>query len=242
MPVARPVPTRERLILALDVPDHARARALVDELGDAVAFYKVGFELLLAPGSFRDLLDWLAGRGKRVMVDLKLFDIENTVAAAVRQLRGAGASFVTVHGNDSILRAAAAEKGPGLAVLAVTVLTSLDRGDLDDLGFQVDVERLVRSRARRALAVGCDGVVASGLEAPGLRADLGERLLIVVPGVRPVENREEAPDDQKRIVDVAQALRGGADHVVVGRPIRNAPDPRAAAERMQAQIAAAVGA
>ena len=240
MPPAKDIPARERLIFALDVPDHAQARQWVERLGDAVGFYKLGFELFLAPGGYVDLVDWLVGRGKRVMADLKLFDIERTVAAAVRALRGHGVSFLTVHGNDGVLRAAAAEKGEGLQVLAVTVLTSLDRGDLDDLGFQVDVERLVLSRARRALALGCDGVVSSGLEAAALRAELGERLLIVVPGVRPVDNREVAGDDQKRVVDVAQAFANGADHIVVGRPIRNAPDPRAAAERMQEQIAAAV--
>jgi orotidine-5'-phosphate decarboxylase len=241
MPPAKSIPVRERLIFALDVPDHGRARELVETLGDAVAFYKLGFELFLAPGGYVDLVDWLVGRGKRVMADLKLFDIERTVAAAVERLRGHGVSFLTVHGNDAILRAAVAAKGDGLRVLAVTVLTSLDRGDLDDLGFEVDVERLVLSRARRALAVGCDGVVSSGLEAAALRAELGSRFLVVVPGVRPVDNREIAGDDQKRVVDVAEALRRGADYVVVGRPIRDAPDPRAAAERIQAEIAAAVG-
>jgi orotidine-5'-phosphate decarboxylase len=237
---AKEIPTRERLIVALDVPDHAQARALVETLGEAVGFYKLGFELFLAPGGYVELVDWMVARGKRVMADLKLFDIENTVAAAVRQLRGRGVSFLTVHGNDAILRAAAGEKGDGLQVLAVTVLTSLDRGDLDDLGFQVDVERLVLSRARRALALGCDGVVSSGLEAAALRSELGERFLVVVPGVRPIENREVAGDDQKRVVDVAAAFRNGADYIVVGRPIRGAADPRAAAERMQEQIAAAV--
>jgi orotidine-5'-phosphate decarboxylase len=143
-------------------------------------------------------------------------------------------SFATVHGNQAILEAAGREKGE-VKILAVTVLTSLDRGDLDDLGFQCDVEKLVLSRARRALAAGCDGIISSGLEAPLIRAELGDRILVVTPGIRPVENRPA--DDQKRTVDVAQAFRNGADYIVVGRPIRQAPDPRAAAEGIQTTIA-----
>ncbi len=230
------IPVRERLIFALDVPAPEAARALVERLGDAVAFYKVGLELAMDPG-YWPLVDWLRARGKRVFCDLKLFDVPETVGRAVAKLaaRGAGAAdFVTVHGNDGMLRAACAAKGGGaLKVLAVTALTSLDRGDLDDLGFHTDVAALVLSRARRALALGCDGVVSSGLEAAALRAELGAQLLIVVPGIRPVAN----VDDQKRTVDVEEAFRRGADHIVVGRPIRDAPDPRAAAEAIQERIA-----
>jgi orotidine-5'-phosphate decarboxylase len=166
-------------------------------------------------------------------VDLKFFDVPETVRSAVRQLKDRGATFATVHGNDSILEAAAAEKN-GLKILAVTVLTSLDRGDLKDLGFECDVETLVLSRAQRALKLGCDGVISSGLEAPRLRAELGDRFLVVVPGIRPVDNRPV--DDQKRTVDVRQAFLNGADYIVVGRPIRQAADPRAAAEAVQAEI------
>jgi orotidine-5'-phosphate decarboxylase len=230
---AKPIPVRERLIFALDVPAPEAARALVERLGDAVAFYKVGLELAMDAG-YWPLVDWLRGRGKRVFCDLKLFDVPETVGRAVAKLAGSGADFVTVHGNDGMLRAACAAKGGGaLKVLAVTALTSLDRGDLDDLGFQTDVAALVLSRARRALALGCDGVVSSGLEAAALREELGPRLLIVVPGIRPVAN----VDDQKRTVDVEEAFRRGADHIVVGRPIRDAPDPRAAAEAIQERIA-----
>jgi orotidine-5'-phosphate decarboxylase len=143
-------------------------------------------------------------------------------------------TFATVHGNQSIMEAAAAAKGD-VKILAVTVLTSLDRGDLDDLGFDCDVDQLVLSRARRALEAGCDGVVSSGLEAPKLRAAVDERLLVVTPGIRPVENRPT--DDQKRVVTVEQAFRNGADYIVVGRPIRDAADPRAAAESIQQSIA-----
>jgi orotidine-5'-phosphate decarboxylase len=228
------IPRGERLIVALDVPAADDARALVARLGDAASFYKVGLELFMAGGCF-ELVEWLVARGKRVFVDLKFFDVPETVRGAVRGLRGRGITAATVHGNQAMMAAAAAEKGE-LKLLAVTALTSLDRGDLDDLGFQCDVERLVLSRARRALEAGCDGVISSGLEAPMLKRELGERILVVVPGIRPVENRPT--DDQKRTVDVALAFAGGADYVVVGRPIRQAADPRAAAEGIQATIAA----
>jgi orotidine-5'-phosphate decarboxylase len=223
----------ERLIVALDVPDAAAARHLVETLGDEVRFYKIGLELFMAGGYF-ELLDWLAVRGKKVFVDLKFFDVPETVRAAVRALASSGASFATVHGNQAIMQAAGMDKG-ALKILAVTVLTSLDRGDLDDLGFACDVESLVLSRARRALEAGCDGIVSSGLEAPMIRRELGSRLLVVTPGIRPVENRPA--DDQKRTVDVAQAFRNGADYIVVGRPIRQAADPRAAARAVQQTIA-----
>jgi len=232
---SHPIASRERLIFALDVPDPRQARVLVERLGDAVQFYKLGLELFMAGGYF-ELVDWLAQRGKQIFVDLKFFDIPATVAAAVRQLNGRGVSFTTVHGNQAIMQAAAAAKGD-VKVLAVTVLTSLDRGDLDDLGFQCDVEALVVSRARRALEAGCDGVVSSAQEAAKLRACLDRSLLIVTPGVRPVDNRPT--DDQKRVVSVAEAFQNGADYIVIGRPIRDAADPRAAAEAIQAQIAAA---
>ncbi len=231
---AKPIPRRERLICALDLPDAIAARDFVTRLGEDVSFYKVGLELFMAGGYF-ELVDWLVARGKRVFVDLKFFDVPETVRSAVRALRGRGVTFATVHGNQAIMQAAGSEKGE-VKILAVTVLTSLDRGDLDDLGFHCDVERLVLSRARRALEAGCDGVISSGLEAPRIRAELGERILVVTPGIRPVENRPV--DDQKRTVDVAQAFANGADYIVVGRPIRQAADPRAAAAAIQATIAA----
>ena len=228
------IPADERLIFALDVPDASRARELAERLGDAVKFYKLGLELMMAGGYF-ELLDWLAARDKRIFVDLKFFDVPATVGRAVARLTDRGVTFATVHGNQSIMEAAAAAKGD-VGILAVTVLTSLDRGDLDDLGFDCDVDELVLSRARRALEAGCDGVVSSGLEAPKLRAAVDERLLVVTPGIRPVENRPT--DDQKRVVTVEQAFRNGADYIVVGRPIRDAEDPRAAAESIQQSIAA----
>jgi orotidine-5'-phosphate decarboxylase len=230
---AKAIPARERLICALDLPHADDARMLVETLGSAVLFYKLGLELL-AGGGYFELIEWLVARDKRVFVDLKFFDVPETVRGAVRGLRNRGVTFATVHGNQAMLEAAGKDKGD-VKILAVTVLTSLDRGDLDDLGFQCDVERLVLSRARRALEAGCDGVISSGLEAPILKDELGERVIVVTPGIRPVENRPV--DDQKRTVDVAQAFRNGADYIVVGRPIRQAADPLAAAEAMQSTIA-----
>jgi orotidine-5'-phosphate decarboxylase len=226
------IPPEDRLIFALDVPSVEEAKRLVLTLREAVQFYKVGLELL-ATGGYFELIDWLVGQGKKVFADLKLFDVPETVRSAVRQLSKRPIALTTVHGNYGILEAACREKGD-LKILAVTVLTSLDQGDLTDLGFSVDVHRLVLSRARRALEIGCDGVVSSGLEARALRDHLGEKLLIVTPGIRPVENRPE--DDQKRVVTVEQALRNGADYIVVGRPIRNAPDPYQAALQIQGTI------
>jgi orotidine-5'-phosphate decarboxylase len=217
----------------MDVADADSARRLAGLLGDSVRFYKLGLELFMAGGYF-ELLDWMVGSGKKIFVDLKFFDVPATVAAAVKRLRNRGVTMTSVHGNQSIMEAAAAAKGD-VKILAVTVLTSLDRGDLDDLGFDCDVERLVLSRARRALEAGCDGVVSSGLEVKMLREHLDQRLLVVTPGIRPVENRPS--DDQKRVVTVEQAFENGADYVVVGRPIRDAQDPKATAEGIQRTIA-----
>jgi orotidine-5'-phosphate decarboxylase len=207
------------------------ARQLVSKLGDSVNFYKVGLELFMAGGYF-DFVDELTADGKQVFVDLKFFDVPATVSRAVERLQGRNITFATVHGNDDIMRAAASAKGD-VRILAVTVLTSLDRGDLDDLGFQCDVDELVVSRARRAVDHGCDGVIASGHEAQKLRLLLGDRLLIVMPGIRPVDNT----DDQKRTVTTQQAFAHGADYIVVGRPIRDAEEPKKAAEAIQLEIA-----
>jgi len=231
------IPTNERLIAALDVPAAPEARALVLRLGDSVRFYKIGMELLMAPGFF-ELLDWLKAEDKKVFVDLKFFDIPETVARAVKNLSERGADFCTIHGNQSIMEAAARAKSGNTKVLAVTALTSLDQGDLDDLGFQVDVAELVLSRARRSLQAGCDGVVSSGLEVERLRREAPRELICVTPGIRPVENRVEA--DQKRIMTPAAAIRAGADYLVVGRPIRDAADPRAMAQAIQTEIAEAL--
>ncbi len=227
------IPPHERLIFAMDVPTAAEAKALVDTLGDAVHFYKLGLQIFMA-GGYYELISWLRKRDKKIFVDLKFFDVPETVKKAVAQLKNREVTFATVHGNDAMLRAAVEIKN-GLKILAVTVLTSLDQADLESLGFQCDIETLVLSRARRALEIGCDGVISSGLEASKLRDNLGENFLIVTPGIRPVENK--SVDDQKRTVDVRQAFLNGADYIVVGRPIQNAPDPRAKALEIQAEIA-----
>jgi orotidine-5'-phosphate decarboxylase len=229
------IPAAKRLIIALDVPTGAQARDLVEDLGDTVSFYKVGLELFTGDDGFA-MVDWLTRRGKEVFVDLKFFDVPATVARAVSQLRGRQVSFATVHGNDAMMRAAAEAAGE-VGILAVTVLTSLDAADMRDLGFDCDIPALVRSRAQRAVALGCAGVVASGQEAAMLRKTLGDDGLIVTPGIRPVRQ----DDDQKRTVTPTQALRDGADYLVVGRPVRDAGNPREAARVIQDEIASALG-
>ena len=230
----KPIPRKERLIFAMDVSSPEEAKALVEQLGDSVIFYKLGLQIFMA-GGYYDLILWLREKGKKVFVDLKFFDVPETVKSAVSQLKDRGVYFASVHGNEEMLKAAIQEKN-GLKILAVTVLTSLDDADLRDLGFKCDVKTLVLSRAERALKIGCDGVISSGLEATELRKNYGNNFLIVSPGIRPLENRTQ--DDQKRIVTVKEAFLQGADYIVVGRPIRNAPDPKAKAEEIQQQIAA----
>ncbi len=224
------IPARERLIFALDVASREQALDWIQRLGDSVQFYKIGMELLTS-GDYFQVLEELRERGKKVFVDLKFFDVPATVAAAVRGLVRHQPDFVTIHGNDAMIRAAVAVKGP-VKLLAVTALTSLDQHDLDELGFQCDARELVLKRAKAALDAGCDGVVSSGLEALALREQLGSRLIVVCPGIRPVAN----VDDQKRVVDVQQAFTNGADYIVVGRPIRVAAEPRDAAEAIQTLI------
>jgi len=202
-----------------------------------VRFYKIGLELFSARGAF-EFVEWLAAaRRCKVFADLKLYDIPETVHRAVANLRRGGATFVTVHGHRSVMEAAARDKG-ALKILAVTVLTSFDARDLAELGEAANVEALVLARAQGALETGCDGVIASGLEAPCLKQTFGDRLLLVTPGIRPAAAENSRPaDDQKRTVDVAQAFVNGADYIVVGRPIRDAADPRAAAQDIQRTIA-----
>lgn len=235
---AKRIPAAERLICALDTASVPEAKAMVKRLGDAVRFYKIGLSLIF-DREFWNLFDFLRDEGKLAFADIKVFDVPETVKASVKKLVGSGAAFATVHAHESMIRAAieardeAGDPERKLKILAVTVLTSLDDGDLKAMGFHTNVQELVASRAARVLAVGCDGVIASGLEAETLRQKFGDRLLIVVPGIRPVKN----VDDQKRTVDVEEAFQKGADYIVVGRPIRQAPDPRAAAAAIQRRIA-----
>ena len=228
--MSKKILNHDRLIVALDVPEIDQAKRLVSELGDSVTFYKIGLELFMT-GRYFELLHWLSEQHKKVFVDLKFFDIPQTVARAVSQLNGKNVYFATIHGNDSMMKAAAQVK-EDVKILAVTALTSLDKGDLEDMGFQCNVSELVVSRAKRALESGCDGVVASGQEAKLLRSYVDNRLLVVTPGIRPVENI----DDQKRAVTVKQAFIDGADYIVVGRPVRNARSPRRMAEQIQTEI------
>jgi orotidine-5'-phosphate decarboxylase len=225
------IPRRERLIVALDVPTAAEARAMVEKLGDSVAFYKIGLELSTT-GQYYELAEWLVKRGKRVFCDLKLHDIPETVRRAVANLRGRGVTFLTVHADRGVMAAAVKERGD-VKILAVTVLTSTGPADLAEQGYGGKLEDLVMKRAGAAAELGCDGVITSGLEVSSLRARYGERLLFVTPGIRPAGGDA---GDQKRVVDVAQAFKNGADYIVVGRPVRDAPDPEAAAQAIQKTI------
>jgi len=217
----------DRLIFALDVPEIDLAKDIVDELDDSVNFYKIGMEMLMT-GSYFDLLNWLIKKDKKVFVDLKFFDVPETVGRTIARLSDYGATFATIHGNQALMEKAVENK-KDLKILAVTALTSLDRGDLDDLGFACDVQELVISRARRAFEAGCDGIVSSGLEVPYIRKYVDNKLIAVTPGIRPVLN----DDDQKRVVDVTTAFKSGSDYIVVGRPIKNAENRYQAATDIQ---------
>ncbi|MDB4139811.1 orotidine-5'-phosphate decarboxylase [Candidatus Thioglobus sp.] len=217
----------DRLIFALDVPEVSEAKKIVTELDDSVNFYKIGMELLMT-GQYFELLDWLISRDKKVFVDLKFFDVPETVGRTIARLSDYGATFATIHGNQALMEKASENKN-NLKILAVTALTSLDRGDLDDLGFDCNVKDLVISRAKRAFEAGCDGIVSSGLEVPYIREYVDNKLIAVTPGIRPVAN----DDDQKRVVDVATAFKSGSDYIVVGRPIKNAENRYEAATNIQ---------
>ena len=217
----------DRLIFALDVAEVSEAKKIVSELDDSVNFYKIGMELLMT-GQYFELLDWLIARDKKVFVDLKFFDVPETVGRTIARLSDYGATFATIHGNQALMEKAAENKN-NLKILAVTALTSLDRGDLDDLGFDCNVKDLVISRAKRAFEAGCDGIVSSGLEVPYIREYVDNKLIAVTPGIRPVAN----DDDQKRVVDVATAFKSGSDYIVVGRPIKNAENRYEAATNIQ---------
>jgi len=217
----------DRLIFALDVPEVSEAKKIVTELDNSVNFYKIGMELLMT-GQYFELLDWLIARDKKVFVDLKFFDVPETVGRTIARLSDYGATFATIHGNQALMEKASENKN-NLKILAVTALTSLDRGDLDDLGFDCNVKDLVISRAKRAFEAGCDGIVSSGLEVPYIREYVNNKLIAVTPGIRPVAN----DDDQKRVVDVATAFKSGSDYIVVGRPIKNAENRYEAATNIQ---------
>jgi len=228
---------RDRLIVALDLPEVAAAEAMIARLGDSVTFYKIGYQLAYAGGL--PLVGRLADAGKKVFIDLKLHDIGNTVARGVESIAKLGATFLTVHAYPQTMKAAVeARAGSGLKILAVTVLTSYDDGDLHAAGYRFGVSDLVEARARQAQVLGVDGLVCSPEESAHLHKIVGHQMVLVTPGIRPAGS---ATGDQKRIMTPGRAIAAGSDYLVVGRPVLEAADPRAAAEAIQAEIAQALG-
>ncbi len=228
--MAQDIPLHERIILALDVETADRAKELVKKTESKLGYYKVGLQLFMA--DWFNTVDWILDRGHKVMLDLKFFDIPETVKLAVAQIRERGVSLATIHGNDAIIKAALPERG-NVKLLAVTVLTSFGEDDLRAMGMTQSIEDLVHFRAKRALELGCDGVVCSGMEAQRLRDDLGDKLIMVTPGIRPGANVMDNSDDQTRIMTAQKAIIAGANHVVVGRPITKADDPLSVIAEMQ---------
>ena len=228
---------RDRLIVALDLPEVAAAEAMIARLGDSVTFYKIGYQLAYAGGL--PLVGRLADAGKKVFIDLKLHDIGNTVARGVESIAKSGATFLTVHAYPQTMKAAVeARAGSGLKILAVTVLTSYDDGDLHAAGYRFGVSDLVEARAQQAQVLGVDGLVCSPEEAVSLRKVVGHQMVLVTPGIRPAGS---ATGDQKRIMTPGRAIAAGSDYLVVGRPVLEAADPRAAADAIQAEIVQALG-
>jgi orotidine-5'-phosphate decarboxylase len=232
---ALPLAARDRLIVALDLPTLRDADAMVDRLGDSSSFYKIGYQLAFAGGLA--FADTLTRAGKRVFLDMKLHDIENTVAKGVESVAKSGVTFLTVHAYPQTMKAAvAARRGSNLKILAVTVLTSYDDIDLAESGYSQSVDALVARRAQQAHDLGVDGLVCSPEEASPLRLAVGHDMVFVTPGVRP---QGSARGDQKRVATPGQAIAAGADYLVVGRPITAAGDPKAAAVAIVDEIAAA---
>jgi orotidine-5'-phosphate decarboxylase len=222
---------RDRLIVALDLPSVEAAEAMIGKLGDAVTFYKIGYQLAYAGGL--PLIRQLADRGKNVFADLKLHDIGNTVARGVESIAKSGATFLTVHAYPQTMKAAVEARGSSMKILAVTVLTSYDDGDLHAAGYRLNVSDLVEARAQQAQVLGVDGIVCSPEEAAHLHKIVGHQMHLVTPGIRPAGS---ATGDQKRIMTPGRAIAAGADYLVVGRPIVEAANPKAAAEAIQAEI------
>ena len=228
------IAARDRLIVALDMSSVEAAEALIAKLGDSVSFYKIGYQLAYAGGL--PLVVKLADRGKKVFIDLKLHDIGNTVASGVRSVAEMGATFLTVHAYPQTMQAAVEARGDHLKILAVTVLTSYDDDDLHAAGYRLDVSDLVEARALQAEALGVDGIVCSAEEAEAVRGIVGAQMSLVTPGIRPAG---ASVGDQKRIMTPTRAINAGSDYLVVGRPIVEASDPKAAADAIVAEIAGA---
>src|ERR1700761_9462070 len=232
------IPHKDRLIVALDLPGVEQAEAMVARLGDSVSFYKIGYQLAYAGGF--TLVRKLTDQGKKVFLDLKMHDIGNTVARGVESVAKLGATFLTVHAYPQTMKAAVeARAGSGLKILAVTVLTSYDDGDLHVAGYRLNVSDLVEARAQQAQVLGVDGIVCSAEEAGALRKGVGHQMRLVTPGIRPAG---AAAGDQKRIMTPARAIAAGSDYLVVGRPVVEAADPKAVAEAIVAEIAPALAA
>lgn len=230
------IETRDRLIVALDLSSVETAETLIDKLGDSVTFYKVGYQLGYAGGLA--LVPKLVERGKKVFVDFKLHDIGNTVAKGIESIAKLGATFATVHAYPQTMKAAVEARGPSLKILAVTVLTSYDEDDLHAAGYRLGVSDLVEARALQAQALGIDGLVCSGEEAATVRGVVGPQMALVTPGIRPAG---AAVGDQKRVMTPGRAIAAGADYLVVGRPVVEAADPKAAADAIVAEIVQAGG-
>jgi orotidine-5'-phosphate decarboxylase len=228
---------RDRLIVGLDLPSVAAAEAMVARLGDSVTFYKIGYQLAFAGGL--PLVPQLVRAGKKVFVDLKLHDIGNTVARGVESVAKLGATFLTVHAYPQTMKAAVEGRaGSDLKILAVTVLTSYDDDDLHAAGYRLGVSDMVAARAQQAQVLGVDGIVCSPEESANLRKIVGLQMMLVTPGVRPASS---AVGDQKRIMTPGRAIAAGSDYLVAARPVIDAPDPKAAAEAIVAEIAQAQG-
>jgi len=228
---------RDRLIVPLDLPSVELAEAMIARLGDSVTFYKIGYQLAYAGGL--PLVRKLVDSGKKVFIDLKLHDIGNTVARGVESIAKLGATFLTVHAYPQTMKAAVEGRaGSGLKILAVTVLTSYDDGDMHAAGYRLGVSDMVEARAQQAQVLGVDGIVCSAEEAAALRKVIGHQMCLVTPGIRPAGS---ATGDQKRIMTPARAIAAGADYLVVGRPIIEAADPRAAADAIHQEIRQALG-
>jgi orotidine-5'-phosphate decarboxylase len=230
------IAARDRLIVALDLPSVAAAEAMIARLGETVSFYKIGYQLAYAGGL--PLVRQLADQGKKVFVDLKLHDIGNTVARGVESVAKLGATFLTVHAYPQTMKAAVEARGSSLKILAVTVLTSYDDGDLHAAGYRLSVSDLVEARAQQAQVLGVDGLVSSPQEAAALRKIVGHQMSLVTPGIRPAGS---ATGDQKRMMTPGRAIAAGSDYLVIGRPIMEASDPKAVANAIQAEIAQALG-
>jgi orotidine-5'-phosphate decarboxylase len=228
------IPLNERIIFALDVPDAAAARQLVEQLDTDIRFFKVGLQLFLAGGW--PVIDHIISRGSQVMLDLKLYDIPATVRLAVEQFANRGITFTTVHGYAPVVTAAL-EADTGVKILAVTVLTSMGDAELVEINYQGTVQELVRERAGRVLELGCHGIVCSAQEAAMLRTAFGTAFDMVTPGIRPTDS---AAGDQQRIATPAAAMADGSDYLVIGRPIRDAADPPAMIASIQQEIETAL--